>query len=405
MLRLIKLELKHILKSRNTVIIFFVLIALAFGISILSMYGENGYVLTNNNESKILSGPDAVHNIQQVEKETELSEKHLADVFEKQKEIYKKYGESTPDEVFVKDVYPYSGEKNLIQWVYGIDVNYNYSKIYDKLSGNDILKFYDKLKNSRNEYLGQQLKGNTKAYELEQKRAEKIDMPFYYYPKVGWDSALDKLGASMRVIAFLCCTLAVQLFSGNYQNGADVVFRTTKYGRKALALSRTIAMSIVGILLYIVYMGVYTLSCTMLFGVKGLKDPIQLISIFSCSPYTIGQVFMQTILLGMISVISVIIITLCVSAKIKSPIYALAFSVAILIAPIIIQSMPSAPNLVYFIGDIFPSSGMDIYGELVRSNYYSVIRSPYVITTAAILNIILGVFLTKHFYEKHEGGR
>lgn len=405
MLKIIKLELKHILKMRNTVIIFFILIALALGIAILSTYGENGYVLSGNAESRMLSGIEAVHNVQQVEDKTVLSGKYLANVFEKQKEIYMKYGESIPDKVFIKDVYPYNRVMQLISYVYGKDGNYDTFKMYDKFSSNAILDFYDKLKSSRNKYLKQQLGKNTKAYELEQKRAEKIKIPFYYYPDVGWDSATGNLGIGIGIVTFLCCTLAVQLFSGNYQNGADVIFRTTKYGRKVLVLSRSISMAIVGVFLYAIYTVVYVLACTMFFGVKGLHDPVQFLSIFSCSPYTIGQAFIYAIIIGIISVISVIMITLCISAKLKSPIYALVFAIAILIAPIIFQSIPSAPNMIYFIGDIFPSSGMKIYEELIRSNYYFSIRTPYVIIIASILNLILGIILTNNFYKKYEGGR
>lgn len=404
MFRMIKLELKHILKMKYTVGIFLVLIAIACCAAILSTHGQDGYIL-NNNESERLSGIDAVRNIQEVKKETVLSPQYIANVFEKQKEIYKKYGENTPNEVFIKDKFPYDDVNRLIGYVYGSKSHHNESQIYNKLSKNDMLKFYDELKASRNEMLKMQLGENTKAYELEQKRAEKIKTPFYYYPAVGWDSACDKLGLGIIVTAFLSCTLAVQLFSGNYQNGADIVFRTTKYGRKQLALARNIAMAMVGVLLYASYIIVFILVCIMLIGVKGLNDPIQIISVFSCSPYTIGQVLVTSIIIGIITVISVISIILCISAKVKSPIYALACAVFILIVPTIIQSISSAPNWIYFIGDIFPSSGARIYGELVRSNYYSSIRSPYVITISSIINIILGIFLTKHFYVKYEGGK
>jgi ABC-type transport system involved in multi-copper enzyme maturation permease subunit len=401
MFKITKLELKHILKMRSTKIIFFILIVLAIAIAFISTYAENGY----NSEGQMLSGIEAVHNIQQVGSEKVLSEKYLADIFEKQKVIYKKYGDNIPNNIFEKDKYPYNNIIRLIEYVYGQKWNYDESAIYEKLSQNDILKFYDKLKSARNEYLKEQLGENTRAYKIEQERSEKIKIPFYYYPYVGWDAAIQNLGLGIAIIAFLCCTLAVQLFSGNYQNGADIIFRTTKNGRKKLPLARTIAMAIVGVVLYAIYTGVYMIICIILFGKKGLKDPVQLLSIFSCSPYTIGQVLLRVIIVGAITVISVIMITLGISAKVKSSIYALVFAIVILMLPTIISSIPSAPNFIYFIGDIFPSSGIGIYGELIRSNYYSVFRTPYIIIIASILNIFLGVFLTKYFYGKHEGGR
>ena len=305
-----------------------------------------------------------------------------------------------------KDEFVYDKEFLNCQRLFGImnEVNYVYPEFneetydsIDQMSQNMADSYYtvraekiDKMIDAFYTSEGQKQKAK--------KMNEKVKVPFSYYEGYGfWNAALEYYTILLVVILIAAALFAAPIFAQDYHSGADLVFRTTKYGRKTLGVCRFIVAQLYGIILFILASLLFLGICTFFFGSEGLQTSIQMMTIYALADMTYGQALGYVIVGGLISVIGTISMIAFFSAKIKSPIVSVIISIAFIlvwkIAAMLFSSSAGSVSRLFFM--TFPMSGTEMIHSLTAISIFKLfhwyIWEPY-------WPILTGMFISMVFF-------
>ncbi|MDR2043691.1 MAG: hypothetical protein LBQ15_04860 [Clostridium sp.] len=340
MKKLLGLEIRHILKMRSTLATFAILCLAAIGVAVISSYGETAFRLKQDGTGERLSGIAAQKEIRMADTEGVLSEERLLEVFRKQRPLFDRYGLYPPEEVFVKEVFPDNRILRILSSVYRKEDGSYDPAFLGKLTEADILDFYERRGEMiRKHYAGSYGEGSV-VYEKVMREESRVSTPFPYYTFSGWPNALQNLGALLGILVFLSALLLTAQFSGNYQNGADAIYRTTRYGRRELALARFLAAALVSCLCYVLLISLYTGLSVAFFGKNGLKAPVQLFDAYAVKPYVVGQVYVRLVLMGALTLTAMLAVSMYLAARIQSRVYAMSLVLALLLLPAVLGGDP-----------------------------------------------------------------
>ena len=189
-----------------------------------------------------------------------------------------------------------------------------------------------------------------------------IEKPFEVYP--GMSSAvMDYQNIMGFLVLLFCVVIAAPVFSADYQSGADDILRCTKYGRINLGVAKLLAALLISGLAFIVCAVTFIVMTNSLFGWECIKTSIQMMySIVTLAEMDIGQLQVLFAVAGLLSVLASVSFTLFLSSKCKSTVSSLAASLVFCIAPVVIcMTVPGA--LSTWLCSILPASGTSITFE------------------------------------------
>ncbi|TCK98731.1 ABC-2 family transporter [Natranaerovirga hydrolytica] len=407
-MRLIKLEIKRMLRTKSTCIIIILAIILSGMIGLSSALVERSTILNSDGVIEHISGIKAINYKREIEKPLEglVLPDIFVDVINKYQKVYMEHGGDIPNEVFVQQVSPITEILYLMPYIFQDSDGSVSARIFYELQPQEAATFYDKRAQQQGMYWEYKLEDNNAGLRQVEEREDFVKKPFYFSSYSGWDTAGEYMGICIGLIVLLCGVIAAPVFSGEYANEADDILRTTKYGRRHLAVAKLVStMGLLG-MLYIVCMVIYGGICYSIFGAKGLKTSVQFINLLSPSPYTIGELYVRTIFIGFLITMAMVMFTLFLSTKFQTSIIVMALSIGMLIVPSFLQAVANKKDSFSSIRYILPSSGLGVYNELLQVNYVRIgtwsIWSPYVIGIALVMYIFIFFTASIRAYCRHE---
>lgn len=410
MFKIVKHELKRQLKSKGTLTLIIVTLLLT---AFLGYYPASYHRIDSigaDGSIQSLRGIEAVKNINDLRKnyEGEVTPEKLLEVHQKYKEVYEKYNGEITFEIDSKELSPFKPLLNILYYAQE-DIFSKASKNFNlyELSSENVLAFYENRAANQANYFEHEVKLSGAALENVKSREAQVEKPFYYVSNPGWSTALEYVGMVAKMLAFMACIIASQIFSNSYRTGEDEILRCTKLGRKQFGLAKVLATLILTAGLYIISISLLFVINIATLGVGGLKTSIQFSEVLSPLTLDYGQIWLISAAYGFLGILATVSLVLFISSKSKSSVLGMALSIPLIILPTLIQFTFNLSSLgSRLLSDILPTSGLNIFYSLIGGSwslkYYGPVWSPYATAAAAIIAIFIFVILAVRSYSRRE---
>ena len=247
----------------------------------------------------------------------------------------------------------------------------NYVEL-EKLTG-----FYERRQNIIEDFLennGQN--GDEKEYLLQINA--KVKEPFRYEWTEGWSNLLGSIVPDMGVVMALFLAIVLSsLFAGEWYNNTSSLLLTTKKGWKKIAFAKIgVGLSFTAEFFAILTAG-NLVSQIFFLGTAGWDMPIQTIKLIAIAPMNMLQAEIYEYAFVFLGVIGFAGVVMFISAKTRSNVLALLFSLAVVYGPMMIAEylpygVQKALDLIPLVGsgaDIFRTNTFCIFGKYVWSPY------------------------------------
>ena len=247
----------------------------------------------------------------------------------------------------------------------------NYVEL-EKLTG-----FYERRKNIIEDFLennGQN--GDEKEYLLQINA--KVKEPFRYEWTEGWSNLLGSIVPDMGVVMALFLVIVLSsLFAGEWYNNTSSLLLTTKNGWKKIAFAKIgVGLSFTAEFFAILTAG-NLVSQIFFLGTAGWDMPIQTIKLIAIAPMNMLQAEIYEYAFVFLGVIGFAGVVMFISAKTRSNVLALLFSLAVVYGPMMIAEylpygVQKALDLIPLVGsgaDIFRTNTFCVFGKYVWSPY------------------------------------
>ena len=408
-MRIFRLELIRVLKTRLTVILLLASLIL----SVLMAYLPTTFVEygSYDAESKWVEyhGMEAIHQIKMLREA--VSGQVMPKTLRETVEIYQKtlweYDVKTtyslPKEAYYGQIFQYTPfmsriresamnpDTGMMPGVMEVKANQEgfYQQCVDRLDA--LMKLEQK------EY--------PSAQDLASKMYEKVEFPFTYYYGIDSDS-LDYQILLIFIITIFCAIIAAPIFSSDYQTGADVILRCTKHGRFRLGIIKTFSALLICGSAFLLCVIVYLLICNSLFGWESTKTSMQIIfSVSSLPALNIGQLQIVVTAGTFISLLAIISFTLFISSRLNGTVPSLALAILFCLLPIVVTiALPE--NIGSWVRCLLPGGGIGLQNsllyELIDFNFLhfgnTSVWMPIAIMVMAVLETPVFLGLTVYSY-------
>ena len=242
----------------------------------------------------------------------------------------------------------------------------------EKLTG-----FYERRQNIIEDFLennGQN--GDEKEYLLQINA--KVKEPFRYEWTEGWSNLLGSIVPDMGVVMALFLAIVLSsLFAGEWYNNTSSLLLTTKNGWKKIAFAKIgVGLSFTAEFFVILTAG-NLVSQIFFLGTAGWDMPIQTIKLIAIAPMNMLQAEIYEYAFVFLGVIGFTGVVMFISAKTRSNVLALLFSLAVVYGPMMIAEylpygVQKALDLIPLVGsgaDIFRTNTFCVFGKYVWSPY------------------------------------
>lgn len=409
-MRLLFLEIKRILKSRQTI----TLMIIGFTLSILMAYipitFEEINRPTENGRVESLSGIDAIQYLKSkrsVYDGVVTTEKIRSALEIYQSAITQNNGEeiNVPLDTFTEKILPSQQLLFRVSEVYA-DPKTGIGTELKELPISNLGDYYNQSIQHLDDVMKMEYTNNTNAQNKAKEMYSEVKKPFELYGGFSRD-AFDYIILYVLLLLLISAAITAPTFSEEYQNGSDSIFRSCRNGRLRMAGTKLIALYLIFILYFILCMVINLLIINLAFGTECLKTSVQMLfSAISLVPYNLGQLQIVTVAGALLSLLATMAFSLFVSSKSRTSLTAILVSVVVCFLPSILHSASGGTWISY----ILPSSGIGLRNsllyQLVDLNFLNIggisIWSPTIIIFVAIIEFLLFSFLSIRSYCKHE---
>ena len=398
-MRMLKLEIRRILKTKLTIILLIAALGLTFIMAYLPVtYVKTSYMDTEGNAVEV-SGKEAIAYDKLVQKDIggEITDSDFENAVRHYQECLSSYGvtktNELPNGVYEKEIYPYEPLYRSIMYGFADPVTGNVPTIMDipvEKAGN----FYAECEKNLETLMKLEQKDNPKAQQDALERYEHVEKPYKFYSGYNKD-ALDYQILLSFVIMTLCVVIAAPVFSSDYQTEADAILRCTKYGRSKLAITKIVSGLLISSVVYAICIGLYLIISNSMFGWECTGTSVQMLySVINFVNMNLGELQLCVAAAGLLTVLATVSLTLFLSSRFKNVVVSLGISLMICILPIVFYiALPN--DVATWVNAFIPSSGVglvtSILYSLVDFVYLSVgkisVWLPYVMVGIGIIEI------------------
>lgn len=413
-MRLLKLELKRVLKTRVTV----VLLLLSFGISFLFAYlpttfSNISYWDDAGNEVK-LKGLAAIRYEKELQEDIagDVTSEKVRQALEQYQACLAKYGvDSTydlPDGVYAAEILPYAPLLHGVREAYA-DPDSGIAPALSEIDPALLDHFYEKCTERNGTLMKQEQREHEAAQEAAAAMYEKVEKPFRFFPGYGSDPMDYELLLAFFILLF-GTVIAAPIFTSDYQTGADDILRCTKYGKVKFAVTKVVSALLICGGTYFLCGCIYLLVSNSLFGWECTETSMQMIySIMNLPNMSIGQLQWFVALAELLSVMAAVSFTLFLSSKFKNVVVSVSVSLLFCILPIIIY-MGLPGEIAKWIYPVLPAGSAGLQASVLYAiadfEFWNIgdiaVWLPHVMIGACIIEIPLFILLTVRSYIRHE---
>ena len=213
-----------------------------------------------------------------------------------------------------------------------------------------------------------------------------IEQAYPYHASVilgycdGWDQMLTTMGGVLAIVMTLLIVVALSpVFSEEYSCHTDSVIFAARYGKTKLVTAKVIASFEVIIGIYFIFLFFYMALYLGIYGAQGWNVSIQSSLHYAASScgFTFLQMFLVSVVMNILGVAAMTMITLWISAKMRTPVTALAVSCAACFFPVFFDFSEAAPSL-QKMQELCPIFLLHMNGVFASVKAYPGIRQPMV---------------------------
>ena len=245
-MRLFRLELKRILKSRRTLILLAIALLLSVAMAYLPISFEGINRPNEDGTVTELDGLAAIKYEQDLYKTSagEVTPDRIKSALETYQSCVREYGpveeEGFPLAVYIEKIVPFRHLLMGLPETFADPLTGIGADLMD-IDPNDIDgAYYEKCAEHLQDVMRNEQRENETAQQKALEKYSELDTPFYLHSGISKD-AFDYIEFYILSLAILCVAIAVPTFAGEYQTGGDSILRTTEYGRKQLAITKILA--------------------------------------------------------------------------------------------------------------------------------------------------------------------
>ena len=236
-----------------------------------------------------------------------------------------------------------------------------------------------------------------------------VQKPYLFFPGYS-TNAMDYQILLALLIVLFCTVIAASVFTSDYQTGADDIFRCTKYGKTKFALIKILAAFLVCGMTYALCAAIYILVSDSLWGWECTKTSMQMLySIINLPDMDIGHLQVFIAVSGLLSLLAVISFTVFLSSRFKNITACLSTALLFCILPIIIY-MALPEEIGIWIYSILPAGGTSLQTSMLYAaadfNFWNIgpvaVWLPHVMIGAYVVEIPLFAGLALYSYTTHK---
>lgn len=411
-MRILLLEIRRILFSRRNFILLLAGLVLSVVMGIVPITYERASYIDAEGNIVALTGRDAIeyHNSLYEPIEGDVTPKKLENALARYQEAIREagglslYDEDFPTEIRVEKINPVDPLLFPLSEVYA-DPGTGLPTELTDISLEEIPDFYGRAVEHIGDLAAREY-GSQDVVDKATEMYQQIDMPFQLYGDYS-ANALDYIVLNIFLLFLICVAIAAPTFSENYENGSDHILRCTRYGRRHCAGLRLLALVLIFTVYYLICMGIEVRILNQAFGTESLKTSVQMVwQVIALVPLNIGELQRVSVLGGLLSLLSSTCLAVFISARMKSAMVSMLFSLIVAILPTILYFAVGLSWLVF----LWPSSGVGMQNSLMYqfqdTNFLTIgdrgIWVPWVVITAAAVELVVFAALSIRTYCKHQ---
>lgn len=360
-IRLWKVELLRILKTRSTLLFLAAAVALSAYMAYVPVtfvqytYEENGQEITIKGR-EALAIRKSLRNPIAGEVTPEKIAEGLA-AYRKNLSLYGSlYSDDFPINVQNAEMYPYSAFMARLHEVMA-DPESGLAPDYMEITDQDALNFYERCRIHLTNLMNMEQKNNPTARQIAGEMYDKVQMPFCFYPGYNTDMA-EYEGMYLFLLMFLCALITAPIFCCEYQTGADDILRSTKHGRWKLATVKILSALCISIVTFAVCMTIFMIISNTLFGWECRQTSLQILFSASCLlGINIGQMQNMVMFAGLIALLSSVSFVLFVSSACRNTTIATGTTIAFCLVPSVFHMMVGG-DFASYLRVLLPSGGL-----------------------------------------------
>ncbi len=409
-MRLMKLELKRVLKTRLTLI----LLALSLALSVLmawipTTFCSVSYLGDDGNEIRA-HGLAAVEQLKILQSDTQgaVTPQKVRQAVEAYQECLTKYGVETtyelPDGVYDREILPCAPLFHGVREAFA-DPDSGLAPSLMDIDPEKIEDFYGACASRIDSLMKMEQKNHPAAQKDAKELYSQVDTPYQFYPGYNTD-AMDYQLLLAFLVVLLCAVIAAPIFTSDYQTGADDIYRCTKFGRVKFAVTKIASALLICSAAFSLCAAVYLLVSNSLFGWECTKTSMQMYySITNLPNLNLGG--LQWVCAGgyLLCMLATVSFTLFLSSKLRNMVTALSLALGCCILPVIVyMALPS--EIGQWIYTILPAGGVALQTSflysLVDFAFWNIgslaIWTPYVMLGAYCIEVPLFLCLAVRSY-------
>ena len=410
-MRLFRLEVKRIMKSRRTLILLSVALLMSVVMAYLPISfesinqpGESGKVIE-------LDGMPAIQFKKKYYNQMtgEITPQRLADALRTYQSYVLEYGtlDDVPLDVYIDNIMAVRPMIRGLSEAFADPKTGIGADLMD-IDPNEVeLYFYERCASHLDDIMNFEQNEHPAAGQYAAAKYAKVNQPFQLNYSISRD-AFDYITLYTLLLAVLCTAIAAPTFANEYQTGSDSILRCTKNGRIKLAVTRILAACCIFIVIFILGMAIHLSILNFAFGTDCLKTSFQMLfSVINLPNINLGQLQIILVAAGLLSVLACVSCTLLLSAKCKDSLTVLLISIVVLFLPTFTYSALAGST---WISTVLPSAGIGMQNnflyQLCNFNFLHIgpmsFWTPHIILISAAIEIPAFLILAVRVYCKHQ---
>lgn len=412
-MRLLKLELKRVLKTRTTAVLLLAILVISAFMAYIPI--TFSYVIRWNGqgERETILGMDAIRYDKQARAGLAgtVTPELLRQALTEYQECLTEYGvqstQELPDGVYIQRLYPYAPLFKCIREALA-DPDTGVAPALLDVRPEALDRYYDAVTQHLSDLMKLEQPEHPAARAAAERMFSRVRMPYEFRPGYNAD-AMDYQLLTAFLVVLLCAVIAAPAFSSDYQTGADDILRCTKRGRLPLAAAKIAATLLICTAAFCLSAGMYLVISDGLYGWECTKTSVQLLfSIVSLPAMNLGQLQITCAAGYLLTLLTTVSMTLLLSSLCRSVVSTLALSLLLCISPVIV--FMSIPDWISnWILPLLPAGGVALQGSLLyRLLDFSFLNLgglaiwlPHAMAAACIVEIPLFLGLTVRSYCRH----
>lgn len=412
-MRLLKLELKKMLKTRATFVLLSLSLVLSFLLAYLpTTFSYHSYTDEAGNTVE-LKGLAAVRYEKEVQADIAgtVTPEKVREALERYQACLTKYGVTEtwdlPDGVYGKEILPCIPLLHGVREIFA-DPNTGIAPSLMDIDPAKIDDFYSQCEERNVSLMKQEQRDYPAAQSAAKNMYQEVAKPFLFFP--GYDrNAMDYQLILAFLVLLFSAIIAAPVFTSDYQTGADDILRCTKYGKVKFAVTKIASALLICTVTFSLCSFIYIMVSDSLFGWESTETSMQMLySIMNLPNMNIRQFQCFFALSGLLCLTAAVSLTLFLSSKFKNMVVSLSLALLFSILPLIVY-MALPDSIGKWIYPVIPAGGVGLQTSILYTaidfEFWNIgnfsVWLPHVMLVAYVIEIPLFLLLTVHSYYKH----